>query len=181
MAITIWPAILSAPHVKFLAWGTIPVLPTPINSHGRAAMAMALSLATFYSAWPWPWPYTWAWATFWGYQLPIPTTRYKISVWGNQSTHVEFLAWGDQSPHTPTCGHGPAAMAMAVSLATFYRASPWPWPHFTEALCTSTTLINGAFGAVVVLLPLAHEVMGLILRSDEIFSRPGENFKFFAF
>jgi len=133
MAIAIWPAILSPPHVKFLAWGTSSSLPTPMSRHGRAAMAMAMSLATFYRAWPWPYVDV---SYFFG-GLYLHAMRYQ-SAGGPAPLTLHFWPGGTSLPPTTMCGHGRAAMAMAMSLAKFYRASPWPWswpwPRFTEAM-----------------------------------------------
>jgi len=131
----IWPAIMSPPHVKFLAWGTSSSLPTPMSSHGRAAMAMAMSLATFYRAWPWPWPYVWPWP--WPYVgvsyffggLYLHAMRYQSAGGPAPPPLLTLHFWpGGTSPPRPR-----PRVVMAICLATFYRASPWPWPRFTEA------------------------------------------------
>jgi len=44
---------------------------------------------------------------------------------------------GGSSPPTPTCGHGRVAMVM--SLATFYRA--WPWPYVGVSFLRGTSCL----------------------------------------
>jgi len=102
MAIDIWPAILSPPHVKFLAWGTSSSLPTPMSSHGRAAMAMAMSLATFYRAWPY----------FFG-GLYLHAMSYQSAGGPAPPLTLHFWPGGTSPPPRPR-------VVMA--------GPPWPWP-----------------------------------------------------